>query len=61
MTTADPQGVHETPPSTDSAARAADEPRRDQGEFPIQLIPIVVPLLAVLIAVDTYFVLGMVL
>ena len=61
MATTDPQGVHETPPDTDSAVRAGDEPRSDQGGFPIGLIPILVPLLAVLIAVDTYFVLGMVL
>lgn len=34
---------------------------RDSGELPVGLIPIVVPLLAVLLAVSAYFILGAVL
>jgi hypothetical protein len=56
-----PQGVDETQPSTDSTLRGGDQPRRDQGDFPVGLIPILVPLLAVMIAIDAYFVLAMVL
>jgi hypothetical protein len=33
----------------------------DSGELPVGLIPIVVPLLAVLLAVSAYFILGAVL
>jgi hypothetical protein len=60
MGTADSQDVHETPSNTDSADRAGDQPRPDQGAFPIGLIPFV-PLLGVLIAIDTFFILHMVL
>jgi len=59
MPKADPQGVRETPPNTDSAARA-DDPRPDQQGFPIGLIPLV-PLLAVPIVANTYFILWMLL
>jgi hypothetical protein len=60
MPTADPQGVRETPLNTDPAPRASDQPGRDQGDFPIWLIPLV-PLLGVLIAFDTYLIVGMLL
>ena len=60
MATADPQGVHETPPNTDSEVHAGDQARRDEEGFPIGLIPFV-PLLGVLIAIDTFFILHMVL
>jgi hypothetical protein len=60
MATADPQGVHETPPNTDSEVRAGDQSRPDREGFPIGLIPLV-PLFGVLIAIDTFFILHMVL
>jgi hypothetical protein len=61
-TTATPRGAHETPPSRNPQVRGdGGEHGRDSGELPVGLIPIVVPLLAVLLAVCAYIILGAVL
>jgi hypothetical protein len=46
-------------PAAPDARTATPQPR--EPEFPIRLIPIVVPLLAVLLALVAYFILGEVL
>ncbi len=55
-TAAPPSGTHEAPPNT-----RGGEHSRDSGEFPVGWIPIIVPMLAVLMAVIVYFILGAVL
>jgi hypothetical protein len=61
MATAEPLGPDGTLPGAKSGDRTNDVPSRDREEFPIALIPLVVPLFAVLLAVCTYFILGSVL
>ena len=55
-------GAHDGPPSRDPQIRGGGgEHGRDGGEIPLGMIPIVVPLLAVLLAVSAYMILGAVL
>lgn len=56
-----PSGAHEAPPSTNPEMRGGGEHSRNSGEFPVGWIPIIVPMLAVLLAVIVYFILGAVL
>jgi hypothetical protein len=52
------QGVRRTHPATRASAHPSERPTRDPEGFPIRLIPILVPALAVLLATVVYFLLG---
>jgi hypothetical protein len=61
-TAAAPRGAHGASPSTNPEMwEGGGEHRRDSGEFPVGLIPSFVPMLAVLLALCAYIVLGAVL
>lgn len=55
---AGPPGDRKKRPATDTDVRASERPEGSQGEFPIRLIPIMVPALAVLLATVVYFLMG---
>ena len=61
-TAATPRDAHEASRSTNPEMReGGGEHSRDSGEFPVGLIPIFVPMLAVLLALCAYIILGAVL
>jgi hypothetical protein len=61
-TAAAPRGAHKASPSTNPEMQGGGgEHNRDSGEFPVGVIPIFVPMLAVLLAACVYFILGAVL
>ena len=58
---ATPRRAHAAPPGVNPEMRGGGEHRHDPEEFPVNLIPLFVPMLAVLMAILVYMILGAVL